>query len=194
VLRPAEPTLEARPILDLFRLWLEHRPFASPVLALNMTATAARPASPRQLSLYNQREEQETAALAHAVARLTAAFGASCAVRPVVADRHRPEARIQWVAFETRSSPAAPASPAAASTVLRLSSPVPVEWEKAILRRPGQPAAHVVAAEGPIRLSGEWWDSGFDRSYHWLTLSDGTLCWIYRDHQDGKHYLQAVAD
>jgi protein ImuB len=195
VLRPAEPTLEARPILDLFRLWLENRPFAAPVLALEMTASGARPASARQLSLYHQREEQEAAALARAVARLGAAFGPSCAVRPVLVDTFRPEARLGWVPFEMTESAAAPPI-AAGSTpmVMRLGTPEPVEWARGTLRRPGQAPSAVVSIEGPIRLCGEWWQGGFDRSYFWLTLSDGSLCWVYRDHQDGQHYLHGTAD
>ncbi|HWM84608.1 MAG TPA: DNA polymerase Y family protein [Kofleriaceae bacterium] len=194
VLRPAEPTLEARPILDLFRLWLENRPFAAPVLALEMTATGARPASARQLSLYHQREEQEAAALARAVARLGAAFGASCAVRPVLADSFRPEARLAWVGFEETGSRARSGSGSGTPMVMRMMAPEPVDWDGDLLRRSGQ-AARVVSVDGPVRLCGEWWGgAGFDRSYFWITLADGSLFWIYRDHRDGRHYLQGVAD
>jgi hypothetical protein len=79
---------------------------------------------------------------------------------------------------------------------MRLGSPEPVEWEADLLRRAGQAAARVVSADGPIRLCGEWWHKGrgFDRSYYWLTLADGSLCWVYRDHQDGRHYLHGLAD
>jgi protein ImuB len=205
VLRPAEPTLEARPILDLFRLWLENRPFRAPVLGLEMTATGARPASARQLSLYHQREEQEAAALDRAVARLCAAFGASCAVRPVLAETFRPETRLEWARFESPRSGSRSGSGSTAggqsggfppTVVMRLGTPEPVEWKKDMLRRAGQAAARVISADGPIRLCGEWWQKGrgFDRSYYWLTLADGSLCWIYRDHQDGRHYLHGVAD
>lgn len=297
-LRPAEPTLESRAILDLFRLWLESRPFASPVLGLEVIASGARPASARQLSLYHQREEKEAEALARAVARLAAAFGASSVVRPVLADRFRPEARVAWVGFDPEGSPSPPPSPrpkkqprgwvtakreaeaaerersepglscqvlapplssprpsiqalpagppkgpypapaqdptgasparrrarraspgvpspgagspgspspiAPAPTapspgttppVLRIGEPEPVEWRGGLLRRPGRAAARIVASEGPVHLAGEWWvEGGFDRSYHWLTLADGSLCWVYQDHRDGRCYLHGVAD
>ncbi len=293
-LRPAEPTLESRAILDLFRLWLESRPFASPVLGLEVIATGARPASARQLSLYHQREEKEAESLARAVARLAAAFGASSVVRPVLADRFRPEARVAWVGFDPAVSarPPAPAprpkkqprgwvtakreaeraerersepglscqvlvpnptpaqaatgvpparrsarraspgaaspgvgsagaassgvgsagaaspgvgsagaassgasSPATTPPVLRIGEPEPVEWRGGLLRRPGRAAARIVASEGPVHLAGEWWEQGgFDRTYHWLTLADGSLCWVYQDHRDGRCYLHGVAD
>jgi hypothetical protein len=220
VLRPAEPTLQARPILDLFRLWLENRPFAAPVLGLEMTASGARPASARQLSLYHQREEQEAAALGRAVARLCAAFGASCAVRPVLADSFRPESRLEWARFEaadSRSESRPGSRPGTVSTpmVMRLATPERVEWEHGALRRPGEAPSPILSVDGPIRLCGEWWQvgpdgqgdrgeqgaqggrggpAGFDRSYYWLTLADGSLCWVYRDHRDGRHYLHGVAD
>ena len=225
VLRPAEPTLEARPILDLFRLWLENRPFAAPVLGLEMTASGARPASARQLSLYHQREEQEAAALGRAVARLCAAFGASCAVRPVLADSFRPEARLEWARFEaadsgqvagagtgpttgsrSESRPGSRSGTGSTPMVMRLATPEPVEWAHGALRRPGEAPSPIVSVDGPIRLCGEWWQggpgrqgergepAGFDRSYYWLTLADGSLCWVYRDHRDGRHYLHGVAD
>lgn len=196
VLRPAEPTLEARPILDLFRLWLENRPFAAPVLGLAMTASGARPASARQLSLYHQREEQEVAALGRAVARLCAAFG-SCAVRPVLVDTFRPETRLSWTRFEAEMGTGTSGSRSGSRStpmVMRMGVPEPVDWQRGTLRRAGHAPASVVAVDGPVRLSGEWWQDGFDRSYFWLTLSDGSLCWIYRDHQDGLHYLHGVAD
>ena len=198
-LRPADATLEARPILDLFRLWLESKPFGSPIVALAMTATAAKPASARQLSLYHQREEQEAAALGRAVARLCAAFGSDSVVRPVLADSFRPEARIAWEGFAAPESPGEPRprSGSATPAVMRLSAPEPVEWARGVLARGGQ-SMRVVAVDGPIRLSGEWWASarggGFDRSYYWLTLADGSLCWIYLDHRDGRHYQHGVAD
>ena len=84
--------------------------------------------------------------------------------------------------------------PGSTPMVMRIGVPEPVEWARGTLRRPGHAPAAVVAVDGPIRLSGEWWQGGFDRSYYWLTLTDGSLCWIYRDHQDGLHYLHGVAD
>ena len=51
---------------------------------------------------------REAEALGKAVARLTAAFGPDCAVRPVLVDTYRPEARLGWERFaiERGQSPA----------------------------------------------------------------------------------------
>ncbi len=198
LIRPAEPTMEARPVLDLFRLWLEQRPMGAPVVALEMTAAATAVPSARQLSLLAQREEKEAEALGNAVARLTAAFGAECAVRPVLVDTYRPEARLRWERFAIGGT--APGSGSGsgsgsgwASMMMRLVDPEEVEWEGGVVRRGGG-SARVLEIDGPHRASGEWWADGFDRSYYWLGLSDGTLVWVYRDERDGSAWLQGVAD
>ena len=77
--------------------------------------------------------------------------------------------------------------------VMRIVGPEEIEWEQGIVWRGGQ-SARVLEVDGPHRASGEWWADGFDRSYYWLGLSDGTLAWIYRDERDGRTYLHGVAD
>ncbi len=202
VIRPAEPTMEARPLLDLFRLWLEQQPMAAPVVALEMTAAATAVPSARQLSLLAQREEREAEALGNAVARLTAAFGAECAVRPVLVDTYRPEARLTWERFEIQKDVNRPPETGSrrpeaghgwASMMMRMVEAEEVEWEGGVVRRGGA-SARVLEVDGPHRASGEWWADGFDRSYYWLGLSDGTLVWVYRDERDGRAYLHGVAD
>ena len=68
-----------------------------------------------------------------------------------------------------------------------------MEWRDEVFRRGGT-SARVIEIDGPHRASGEWWVNGFDRSYYWLGLSDGTLCWVYRDERDGRAYLHGLAD
>jgi len=201
VLRPAEPAVEARPVLDLFRLWLEQQPMAAPVVALVMTAAATAVPSARQLSLLAQREEREAEALGKAIARLSAAFGAECAVRPVLVETYRPEARLKWERFsvetENRQQAAGNRQQATgdgwASMMMRIAEPEEIEWQGDVVRRTGG-SARVITIDGPHRASGEWWAEGFDRSYYWLGLSDGTLVWVYRDERDGRAYLHGVAD
>jgi protein ImuB len=197
-IRPAEPAVEARPVVELFRLWLEQQPMTAPVVALEMTAAATAVPSARQLSLLAQREEKEAEALGKAVARLTAAFGAECAVRPVLMDTYRPEARLEWERFEIpgpsglRPALQLPAAPWA-SMMMRLVDPEEIEWSDGVVRRGGG-SARVTEIDGPHRTSGGWWAEAFDRSYYWLGLSDGTLVWVYRDERDGRAYLHGVAD
>jgi hypothetical protein len=72
--------------------------------------------------------------------------------------------------------------------------PEPVAWRGATVRRGRGPERSIVRAEGPHRLAGEFWDVPFDRSYHWLTLADGALWWIFRNERTGECFVQAVVD
>lgn len=198
IIAPARPTLESAGLLDLLRLWLETRPFSAAVAALELLASRTAVADARQLQLFARREEEEAEALSRAVARLVAAFGRDRVVRPHLADSYRPERRVRWEPFA-----AAPPRRRAQTEpgrrcplVLRLfAEPEPVSWQPgAPLRRGGQPPAEVTAIDGPQRLAGEWWETAFDRSYYWLTLADGALCWVYRDEQGGGVYLHGLAD
>lgn len=197
-LTPAEPTLDARVLLDLVRLWLGARPFAAPVAALGLVASRTGVAGARQLQLFAQREEEEARALERATERLAAAFGIDAVVRPTLVDTHRPEARLSWVPFsKPREGAAPPPSSFGGAMPLALklfSPPEPVVWSGGTLLRPGQARAPVISVEGPHRLSGEWWEAPFDRSYYWLSVAAGDVFWVFRDEASGRAYLQALVD
>ena len=219
VLRPAEPAMEARPLVELYRLWLERRPFAAPVAALAMVATRVAKPTARQLSLLRQREEREAAALDAAIAKLEASFGAGCVVRPILVDTHRPESRVGWhpVTDPSTTKPTATATATATGTdhghghghgprptnkrtdlVIRLRPPAELIWDTAanVIHWRGHPH-HVATIDGPHRVCGEWWNGdrgGFDRSYYWVTTRNGARLWLFRDERDGHHYLHGVAD
>jgi hypothetical protein len=210
IITPPRPTLDARGVMTLVRLWLERRPFDAPVIGLELFAAKTGVATARQLGLFDARSEQEADALERASVRLTAAFGADAVVRPVLGDSFRPEHRLRWIPFAASVKPAnttgAPPRASSAATpwqlslsplVLRsLTPPEPLQWESGAswLRRGGQPPLRVLNADGPHRLASEWWASPFDRSYYWLSLEGGPLWWVFRDEHDGRMYLQAMAD
>lgn len=200
-LAPAEPTLSAPSLLALARLWLGTRPFGAPVVALRLIASATRPASSRQLSLFAQREEKAHDALVTAVARLNAAFGRDAVVTPVLADTLRPEARVAWRPFTPQGVWGQGASGRSAgerppTVILRLlTPPEPVRWiRRGVLQRPHHPPLAVRAVEPPHRVSGEWWEAPFDRRYLWLAGPGGERLWVFEDAKDGALYLHAVAD
>jgi hypothetical protein len=59
----------------------------------------------------------------------------------------------------------------------------------------------VVTLAGPWRLSGEWWRqpgaggaSPLARDYYDVELTDGCVYRIYREHESGDWYADAVYD
>ena len=210
---PASPTLDGRTVMDLLRLWLSAQPFRSAVAGIRLAAARVDVADAQQLGLFERQQELAGDALRRAAARLTAAFGPMAVTRPVLADTYRPEARLRWVPFlaAREKSPARSSAPAPkrsaiapAPIALRLfSPPEPVaQWDERYLRLSGGTAGgtaiRIVGVEGPHRLSGEWWDAPFDRSYFWLTGAGGERLWLFRDELGGEGakqiFLQAVAD
>jgi protein ImuB len=70
--------------------------------------------------------------------------------------------------------------------VLRLlPEPVPVDVKTANDRpiefRDAVKTRNVVAAEGPERLSGDWWKDPYHREYFRICTADGELLWLYRE-------------
>jgi protein ImuB len=43
----------------------------------------------------------------------------------------------------------------------------------------------VIAAEGPERLSGDWWTAPYRREYFRICTDRGELLWIYREPRRG---------
>lgn len=199
-LTPTEPTLDARALMDLLRLWLSSAPFVAQVTCVTLTASRIDTASVRQLELFRQREQKEAEALEKAVARLTAAFGQEALLQPKLMDTLRPEARVRWTGPHLRQPKVPSSSPrlqkgAVPVALRRLEPPERVQWDVGQwLRRSGKSPQRLLRVEGPRKLSGEWWGAPFERSYYWLLTQEGELWLSYRDETDGALYLQAEAD
>lgn len=195
---PATPSLDARVLMDLIRLWLSSSPLPSAIASVRLVAARIEAPDARQTQLLERRHEQMEDALHRAASRLASAFGPENVLRPMLVDTLRPEARLRWVPFETPvEKPARPPPPAdaPAQAMKLLSPPEPIEWRGNYLRRTGRTAWKIASVDGPQRLSGEWWEeAAFDRSYFWLTGISGDRLWIFRDESDGRFHLQAQVD
>ncbi len=87
---------------------------------------------------------------------------------------------------ETRLEPAEPLDPIPLSPVLRLlPHPRALDVETAggapTTVREGGTREEVVAAEGPERLSGDWWKEVYRREYYRVLTEGGELLWIFRE-------------
>lgn len=204
---PARSTRDETLLLELCRAGLERTAekgrLPRPVTALRLAAVERAPPRVRQEELF-EKASRDPAAAAGVLARIRARLGRSAVVRPSPRPGHRPEARSAWEpvtldptgtreAVDGEGAPRreeAPGGEEAPEGVLRLlPDPRPV----GVRRRDGRPVAvedergrhEVLAAEGPERLSGDWWTAPYRREYFRICTDRGELLWIYREPRRG---------
>lgn len=212
---PARPTRRETLLFDLCRATLDRiageEGLPVPVTALALRVEERRSGDARQGDLFAAPGRDPLRADA-ALSRLRARLGPRAVVRPVSRPTHRPEDRNAWAPVEgdptsaaTRSgrSDARPtaAEPrdggnpdvagAALPGVLRL-LPEPEAVE--VRCEAGRPVAvrdrrgrhRVTAAEGPERVSGDWWEGDpWAREYWWAHTDGSELLWLFREHRGG---------
>ena len=191
--RPARPLARLEPLFDQCRALLERWVIPAPIIGITVGIPATAPLAADQGDLLIP-SWRDAAMNAEAVfARLRAALDpdntGDIVVRAVTGDAHKPEAMGQWVAADAIAQASAPV-PAAprdgddretadvAPAVLRLlDAPEVVDVEAPH----GVPAAvwwrgrrlSIAHADGPERLSGDWWRAdAFARDY-WRCDAEG---------------------
>jgi protein ImuB len=189
------PTLDVKALTTLTRLAIEASPPRAAIESIRLSATPDR-VRPFQLDLFRA-PGPAPAELATTLARLAALCGPDRVGRPVPPSGYRPEA---WslAPFSAehdghdRSSPHDAASGSGApgtanALVLRaIRPPRPAQvfrerGEVAYVRAAGL-GGRAVAASGPWRIEGEWWnDPPIGRDYYDVELSDGGVYRLYRD-------------
>lgn len=200
----AAPTVDVKTLLVLARTHLESRPPAQSVWSLHVSGVAAR-IQPTQLD-FLEPAGPAPAALAVALARLTALCGADRVgvLRPV--DSHRPDC-VQVHDFTgrgTRASVGAVVGETEMPRVVRLALRVfrpavdldVFEGRKFLeyVRGPGF-GGGVVHWAGPWRVRGEWWtDDPFAREYYDVELTDGGIYRMYRNARSGRWLADGVYD
>lgn len=210
---PARPTLREDLLFELCRAAVERElegKLAAPVegLAVRVTRTAAPGARQGDLFFRGWRDPLATDA---ALARLRARVGKDGVVRPAPRSRHRPEARNRWEPVtlgggETGTGGTPSRRPEDGGTEGREGEgrgPVPSSVLRLLPRprsirvrtsdrRPtalwdGRRRHRVTAAEGPERLSGDWWTAPYRREYYRACTSEGAILWLFRESRgDGE--------
>ncbi len=222
-LEPARPMGSARAILSLCRLELDERRLAAPIVALAIEVLAEAPARHETAEMFGESSDPE--ALAAALDRVRLLVGAEDVATPAPRDAHRREARVGWRPHRLRdrqgrraprdAMPDGQQADAAIGTrdddgERVLESPVPVtvrlpgadgagtlDVAGAARAALGLPARLVIArAEGPCRVTGEWWDGGADADRdEWLLFDDaGGAYRACRDRRTRAWALLAIAD
>ncbi|MFQ5688832.1 MAG: hypothetical protein ACE5HQ_00985 [Gemmatimonadota bacterium] len=180
---------------------------AASVTSLTLRVDHEVKAGVRQGDLFARRW-RDPLSTAVALARIRARLGEAAVVHPARRAGHRPEARNAWTpvaARESREDPGwkedgaraagaagidPPESSGEAGGALRpvlrlLPSPMAVRI-RSLANRPcvlwdegGR--QEVTAAEGPERLSGDWWGNPYRREYYRLCTERGELLWVFRE-------------
>lgn len=202
--RPARPIARVVPLFERCRAALDTWTVESPITAVTLRVSETAHSSAEQGDLLAPSWRDPTAAEA-ALARLRATLGADGVVRPIVRDSHAPERAGGWAEVEQAARPvpldvraaaasngmrgATPAPPVSASAAARLlESPEPIAITTDKRGTPlwmhwrGRRLA-LTRADGPERLSGEWWHAEpFAREY-WRCESEelGQDLLLYRD-------------
>ncbi len=193
--RPARPLARVEPLFDQCRVLLERWVIPAPIIGITVGIPATAPLAADQGDLLMPSWRDAAMNAESVFARLRAALDPDHAgdviVRAVAGDAHKPEATGQWASADAMAQAAAPVPAArvdvhtdmyAMPAVLRLlDAPEHADVEtphgvpEAVWWR-GQRVA-IVDADGPERLTGDWWRAdAFARDY-WRCTSreDGEL-------------------
>ena len=173
---------------------LEHLDLGFGADALMLTALTAEPLTASQGELEGDvRLAAADTALAGLIDRLQARLGEEAVRRPQPVESHLPERSERWLPAGPRAPPAAAADPGRPRPLLLFDPPEPVEAiaelpDSAPSRFVWRRAAHrVTKAEGPERLSLEWWRptgaQGPHRTRDYYAVEDeaGRRFWLFRD-------------
>ena len=197
--RPARPLARLEPLFDQCRALLERWAIPAPIIGITVGIPATAPLAADQGDLLVPSWRDAAMNAESVFARLRAALDpdniGDVIVRPMAGDAHKPEATGRWAGADAlaQASAPVPAVPRTADTtadgttdgtseaapaVLRLLEPP----EMADVEAPhGTPAAvwwrgtrwAIAQADGPERLSGDWWRAdAFARDY-WRCDTEG---------------------
>ena len=206
-LRMPRAVARVAPLFERCRALLDRWPLEAPVSGVAVAIAASAPASGEQGELLDA-AWRDPAAVDAALERLRAELGPNVVVRPVARPEHRPETAGAWVEADDAGLGRVPAEggrvdsalgeagpsaecpvPSADATAFRLlEAPEPVEVEAdgeapAAAWWRGRRVAFE-RAEGPERLSGDWWKDAFARDY-WRCRGDTGELLLYRDRAAG---------
>jgi protein ImuB len=206
------PTARVEVLFRALHTHLERFTAEQPIVSLHLEAKPCRP--PRQQFGLFESALRDPNQFYETLARLTALLGSERVGVPVPAEAHRPdsfrlgevEVGVEDEKPRRRSQAPLPEpeplalalQPVAALCLRRFRPPLPAEVELDLQRRPvalttATLRGRAVAALGPVRLSGDWWDERGWRRAEWeLELADGTLCRVYQERSGW--YLEGIYD
>ena len=172
--------------------------------ALMLSALLAEPLAARQSTLPAGPDQADPQAQAEGLGalidRLKARLGEDAVRRPAPFESHLPERSERWRRAGPQPAPTPAADPGRPRPLLLLQPPEPVEVmaelpDAAPSRFVWRRVPHrVVKADGPERLSPEWWRAqGTERTRDYYAVEDeaGRRFWLYREGLYGREDADA---
>jgi protein ImuB len=200
VVRPATPTLEEGPLLELLRLRLDRLSLPAPIVRIELTAEPI-PYHSEQGHMFRDNARRDLRVANHALARLQAEYGEDAVCQIVPRDRHLPEARFTLEPLQAlrRPQPEPPERPTLIRRIFARPHPLP-RFAPEI--GPGSgwlirdlDEGVVSDAHGPHRITGGWWVSnGVGRDYWFARTTRGDIFWVYWDHRRRQWFLHGVVE
>ncbi len=186
-IRPAEPCLDEAQLIDLVRLFLEHRTLEEPVVEIDLEAHGVK-AVEEQLTLFERKPRRDLTAAERAFARLRVAYGPDAVATAGPREGHLPEAGFVLTPMERFRFPE-PLPEKREGHLVRRIYDRPVRLQPRPVCGPrgchlgGMGSEPVSRLHGPSIVSGGWWVKEVVREYHFAETETGTLFWVYFDRQ-----------
>lgn len=197
VLRLPIPLCDPMVLLKLLQLELGERPPAAAILKISLELEPAPPRKTQHNLFVAAGPEPQV--LEVTLAKLRHLLGADCVGAPHLLNTHRPDA------FSMQHFPgnaAAPQNPFPAQPALALRryrppklAQVTKHQERPAQVRSGALRAKVIAAAGPWRTSGDWWNTlAWNRDEWDVALANGVLYRLYEEVGSQRWFVEGVYD
>lgn len=197
ILKPAEPTLDERRIIDLIRLRFESSQFSGGVTEIGLIVEDAE-ATTEQLRLFDQVSTRSSREANRALARVRAAFGNDTVCTVEVTDAHLPEARFRFFPMahlrhaqchRKRETPLV-------RRIYRQVTPFidPKNTTDRDTFIAGMEMGKVRSITGPDVISGGWWQREVQREYFYVETEQGQILWVFYDRVRRRWRLQGKVE
>ena len=185
-IQAAEPTLNAKILLELVGLILETITFIFPVVELYLEAEGVC-FTDKKRSLFRENPIRDKSSAMRALARVRVEFGTNSVLIAQLKKGHLPEARFEWYRFD-RLTIAKPRS-VSIRYLIRRTYTHPRAVGDLLLKYPPSPIS-----SHEYLINGGWWCREIRRNYRFVDTRKGETLWVYYDHRKHSWFVQGCVE